>query len=417
MAKFMRSTSPAQREITVEERERTRRDIVLQSLTLLAVATISLVILGVLMVYSATAATSIRAQDINPEVGVFSTATKQALSAGIGIVGALILGFGIPYDFYRNMALPILLLGYGLQGAVIAIGGEGVGGNNNWLNIGGFSLQPSEFLKLATIIWLASALSRLDVEEVRSWSSVWLPCAGLVGSIVLVIAGKDMGTSLIFVLIGAGMIWMAGLSIRQIVFPAVLVVLFAGMLVAANPSRLARIGQYFENLFVLPDTVTPTQSDYALFGFGTGGFTGVGIGAGKEKWNDLKAAHTDYIFAVVGEELGLVGVLAVIALIAALAWAIFRIALNHPDRFGQLVCTGAGLWLCGQALANMLVVTGLLPVFGVPLPFLSMGGSSMLAALFMVGVVFSCGLGVPGVHEALQVRSRIARQARALVRR
>lgn len=403
--------------MTGEERDRARRDVVLRSLTLLVVTTLALVALGVLMVFSATAAVNIQAQDINPEVGVFSTALKQAASAFIGIIGALILGCGFRYEFYRTMAMPILLLGYLLQGAVIVIGSEGVGGNNNWLNIGGFSLQPSEFLKLATIIWLARALSRLNVDEIRSWSAVWVPCAGLVGSIGLVIAGKDMGTALVFVLIGGGMIWMAGLALRQIMVPGALVLFLAGMLVAANPSRISRVKQYFENLFVLPDTITPTQSDYALFGFGTGGFTGVGIGAGKEKWNDLKAAHTDYIFAVVGEELGLIGVLAVIALIGALAWAIFRIAMNHPDRFAQLVCTGAGLWLCGQALANMLVVTGLLPVFGVPLPFLSMGGSSMLAALFMVGVVISCGLGVPGVHEALQVRSRIARRAQALVRR
>lgn len=398
------------------QRERDRRDVVVQSILVMVIASLVLVILGVFMVFSATAPASIRLVDSDPTQQLFSVAIRQALWAGVGVIGALVLA-ATGYTLIKKFAWVFFGIGLVLQALVLLIGGEGVGGNNNWISIGPASLQPSEFLKLAMIIWLGLMLSRLSLGEIENVKTLAIPAIGFVSALGLVVGGGDVGTGLIYVLIGVGMFWLAGMKMRHLIVPAAVGFLLAGVLVAIRPSRLNRVWDYFQNLFVMPDIHAPTQADYALFAFGSGGVAGVGVGAGKEKWRDLSEAHTDFIFAVIGEELGFFGVLTVIALFIALGWAIIRICLYHPDRYCQLVTAGAGLWLCGQAFANMWVVAGLLPVFGVPLPFVSMGGSSMMATLFMVGVVVSCALGVPGVKESFRVRTNLAQGARALIRR
>ncbi|MFY9262790.1 MAG: FtsW/RodA/SpoVE family cell cycle protein [Arcanobacterium sp.] len=410
------SATSAATPVTDEKAFRARRDTVIRAMALLIIASLALVFLGVFMVFSATAPSSISAHWADPEIQPFRFAIRQAIFALVGLGGGVVLAF-MKYQWFRTLAWPIILLGWTLQGLVLVTGGEGVAGNNNWLVIGPLQMQPSEFLKLATVIWLAMMLARLSLEEIQSYRTLAIPAIGFVISIGLVVLGGDVGTGLIYILIGGGMFWLSGMKLKQLIPAAVAVVLLATVLVVSQPTRLTRVGDYFSNLFILPDTIMPTQSEYAMFAFGSGGITGVGIGGGKEKWRDLAEAHTDFIFAVIGEELGLIGVVTVIVLFLAIGWSLVTIAMNHPDRFGQLIAVGAALWLAGQAFANMWVVVGLLPVFGVPLPFVSMGGSSMMATLFMVGVVLSCGFGVPGVREAFRVRGSLARGARALVRR
>ena len=190
----------------------------------------------------------------------------------------------------------------------------------------------------------------------------------------------------------------------------------AAILVAAQPSRFRRVTDFFFSFLALPDIDEPTQAEFAQFAFGSGGISGVGLGAGKEKWRDLAEAHTDFIYAVIGEELGLFGTLAVILLFIMLGWSYVQLAVNMNTRYGQLVVVGVGIWICGQALANMCVVTGLLPVFGVPLPFLSQGGSSMLGVLAGNAVVIGCALGVPGVKDAFSLKNRMWLRSRAIVK-
>ncbi|QOR46362.1 FtsW/RodA/SpoVE family cell cycle protein [Trueperella pecoris] len=397
------------------DKARQRRDDVQRALVVLLVSTAILTILGVVMVFSATAPSSIRAVDANPDLQLFKVATRQAFTTLVGIVGLVLMAL-LPFQTTRRFVHVFLAIGLMLQGAVLVQGGEGVGGNNNWLSIGSFSVQPSEFLKIALVLWLAHMLGRLPLWEVEEPKTLVLPALGFIAAVGSVAAGGDMGTAIIFVAIAVGMFYLAGMKLKHLAIPMGLGALAAGMLIAAKPSRLRRVGEFFNDLFSLPDTIAPTQSEFAQFAFGTGGITGSGIGAGKEKWRDLSEAHTDFIFAVIGEELGLFGVLTVIAIFLAMGWALVTIIRKHPDRYAQLMAAGAGLWLCGQAFANMFVVSGLLPVFGVPLPFISMGGSSMLATLAMIGCVASAALAVPGVRESWRVRGRLAHGARTLVR-
>ncbi|WP_216386745.1 FtsW/RodA/SpoVE family cell cycle protein [Arcanobacterium phocae] len=393
-----------------------RRNVILQSLLLMVASALMLMTIGVFMVFSATAPSSISAVSRDPSTPLFAVALRQSIYAVIGIIGAGVLT-AIPYKLLQRVAIIPFILGVVLQTLVLLQGGEGVAGNNNWLRLGSFALQPSEFLKLAMIIWLAMMLARLTVPEIQTSKTIVIPTIGFLIATGVVVLGGDVGTGLVFVLIGGGMIWLAGLRGRQLIRPAYGFIFLATILVVIRPSRLYRVGDYLSNLFTLPDQITPTQSDYALFAFGSGGVTGAGLGAGKEKWRDLAEAHTDFIFAVIGEELGMIGAFTIILLFLALGWALLRIAMNHHDRYAQLLAVGASLWLCGQAFANMWVVTGLLPVFGIPLPFVSMGGSSMMATVWMLGVVAATALDVPGVRESFTTRRGLVRHARALIRR
>ncbi|WP_216381525.1 FtsW/RodA/SpoVE family cell cycle protein [Arcanobacterium phocae] len=393
-----------------------RRNVILQSLLLMVASALMLMTIGVFMVFSATAPSSISAVSRDPSTPLFAVALRQSIYAVIGIIGAGVLT-AIPYKLLQRVAIIPFILGVVLQTLVLLQGGEGVAGNNNWLRLGSFALQPSEFLKLAMIIWLAMMLARLTVPEIQTSKTIVIPTIGFLIATGVVVLGGDVGTGLVFVLIGGGMIWLAGLRGRQLIRPAYGFIFLATILVVIRPSRLYRVGDYLTNLFTLPDQITPTQSDYALFAFGSGGVTGAGLGAGKEKWRDLAEAHTDFIFAVIGEELGMIGAFTIILLFLALGWALLRIAMNHHDRYAQLLAVGASLWLCGQAFANMWVVTGLLPVFGIPLPFVSMGGSSMMATVWMLGVVAATALDVPGVRESFTTRRGLVRHARALIRR
>ncbi|WHU59236.1 FtsW/RodA/SpoVE family cell cycle protein [Trueperella pyogenes] len=398
----------------LSERALARRNDIQRALIVMLVSTAALTIIGVVMVFSATAPSSIRAANANPDVKLFSIATHQALTTLVGIVGLIVMAL-IPYNVTRKFVHVLLTLGLGLQVAVLIQGG-GVAGNNNWLSVGGITVQPSEFIKIALVLWLAHMLARLPLKEVESPITLWIPAAGFFASVGLVVGGGDVGTALIFMLLGGGLFFLAGMRVKHLGIVMFAGSLVAGLLVAAKPSRLRRVGEYFSDLFAMPDTIAPTQTEFAQFAFGTGGITGAGIGAGKEKWRDLSEAHTDFIFAVIGEELGLLGALTVIALFIALGWALIEICRKHPTRYGQLMAAGAVLWLCGQAFANMFVVTGLLPVFGVPLPFISMGGSSMLATLAMIGCVASAALAVPGVRESWRVRGSLVQRIRTLVR-
>ena len=398
--------------------QRRRRDAIQQSLLMMGIIVSILVVMGVLMVFSATSARSIRLVDLTGgEVALFSVAIKHTAWAVLGIVGALAVEHC--GNVARIQKLSNVIFGFALllQLAVILVGVE-VAGNKNWLALGPIQIQPSEFLKFATIIWLARVLGEMNRSAISGdYHNLIRPVAGLGAAIGLVVLPGDMGTGIVFVLIGVGMFWLAGMQSRYLAYAMLLISGLAGVLVALKTSRLRRVFEYFSNLFTTPDIHEPTQSDFAQFAFGSGGWTGVGLGAGKEKWRDLSEAHTDFIFAVIGEELGLFGTLTIVLLFLMLGWCFLRLIVNQPSRFGQLLTVGAALWICGQAFLNMCVVTGLLPVFGIPLPFISQGGSSLLATLLMVGAVFACGFDVPGVRPQLKIRAKLALRERSVVKR
>ncbi|VEI12601.1 FtsW/RodA/SpoVE family cell cycle protein [Trueperella bialowiezensis] len=405
-------------EDVIVNEQREQRDAIRTGLIVVIVSTVLLVAFGIMMVSSATAPSTVGAANNSQESApLLSNAASQVIFAIIGAIVCFVLS-RIPYTYLKGWpAHAAFIAALLLQFLLLAIGKE-VGGNKNWIGIGPFSIQPSEFLKLATVVWLAYMLSSLTLDQMRDWRQFRWPAAGAIVALGgIVVISRDMGTALIFVLIVAGMFWIAGINRKILSGFLVCGVIAAALFIAVSANHRQRILSFIPNLFTLPDTHAPTQAEFAQFAFGTGGLFGAGIGAGKEKWQDLPEPHTDYIFAVIGEELGLFGALIVIILFLALGWGLYTIAVHHPERYGQLLVSGAGLWLCGQAFANMLVVTGLLPVFGVPLPFISYGGSSMLATLAMVGIVIGCARGVPGVRANERVRGRLAHKISSLVRR
>lgn len=411
MSTIDRGKTTSTKKVSAKVTEAMRRDIFL-----LAVLVLCLVAFGVLMVYSATAPASIQAHVEAPEkYSLFASANSQLRFAVIGIVLCVITSF-IPLRFFRKTAPLLLIFGVGLQFLVLSSLGRATAGNQNWLSVAGYSLQPSEFLKLALIVFLAVDLAKFEPDIDYKWGYIkWSGLAAGV-AVVSVLLGGDLGTALIFLLIIVGMFWISGGPTRYLLLAGALGVLGLAALVGYQSSRLARIGQYLSSLFRLPDGKTsPEQGDYALWAFGSGGLGGTGFGTSREKWpGNMPEPQTDFIFAVVGEEFGFAGSIVLMCAFIALGALLLHMAHNHPDRFARLFIIGTALWLCGQALANMLVVTGLFPIFGVPLPFISLGGSSMIASLLAIGVVFSCAFDVQGVRGSFTVR-RSARRAKAVM--
>lgn len=391
--------------------EAMRRDIYL-----LIFITLCLVAFGILMVYSATAPSSIQLHVSDPDkYSFFSSANSQLQFALIGIVLCALAAL-IPMRVFRSTAPVILAAALVLQGLVFTSLGYSVAGNTNWISIAGHTLQPSEFLKLALIIFLAYDLAKFKPGVDYKLGYMKWAGTGALAAVALVLGGGDLGTALIFILIIIGMFWLSGGPTRYLLLAGAGGVLGLAVLVAYRSSRLVRFQQYFSSLFTLPDGKSaPSQIDYAVWAFGSGGFGGTGFGTSREKWpGNMSEAQTDFIFAVVGEEFGFAGSVLLMCAFIALGAVLLHMARIHPDRFARLFITGTAVWLCGQALANMLVVTGLLPVFGIPLPFISLGGSSMLASLLAIGVVLSCAFNIQGVRQSFVVR-RSAKRAQAVL--
>lgn len=390
--------------VTLTAAEERARDAIRQSILLIITATLILTVLGIVMVFSATSVSSISMAFVTDDPSLrFYEAQRQLMFATVGLV-LLPIAAIIPARFYKGLVWPIYFVGVLLQLLVLTPLGLGEGGNTNWILVGGVALQPSEFLKLASGLWLAVMLGRLTRADMSNPRRVLLPAgAGAAGALVAVLAGQDMGTAIIYVIMFAVAFWIAGIPGRWFAVAGLFVGLAAVVLAALQSSRLNRIVDYFQNVFMTPDIHEPTQADYAMWAFGTGGVGGVGLGASREKWNYLPEAHNDFIFAVIGEELGFFGALAVIVLYIVLGAGFVRIIIHHDTLWVRYFTAMIAMWLVGQAILNMMVVAGVLPVFGVPLPFISQGGSAMIACLLAVGVVISAALSQPGVARSLRL--------------
>lgn len=390
-----------------------RRDQAVLATFVVAAASLILIGIGVLMVYSATAPATMKYASVT-EGKIFSTANNQLFFALIGIVLAMV-GASLPMNLYRQLAWLFLGIGVVLQALVLFVG-LAAGGNKNWLGFGSVVIQPSELLKVALIVFIAMDLADKPLNERSEWGFMkWSGLAALV-SIALVGGGGDMGTVLIYVLIVAVMLYVAGLNMKIIAIVGGVGTFLAGIAIALKPSRLSRVLQYFDTLFSLPNVSAPSQVDYAKWAFGSGGLLGMGFGSGVEKWpGNMAEAQTDFIYAVIGEEFGLAGTLIVLLVYIALGWGLIRLSRLHPSPFGSLVTLGIAVWLCGQAIANIMVVTGLLPVFGVPLPFVSQGGSALIAGCLGIAVALSSALGIPYVKGAFLVRPNVASDSNAVV--
>jgi cell division protein FtsW len=341
-----------------------------------------LLLLGVVMVFSAS---SIKAFSVlGSSLAIVS---KQAFFIGIGLP-MLWFASRLPARGWRLLAYPALLGSLALL-VLVAVAGTEVNGNRNWLDFGGpFRIQPSEFAKLALILWGADLLARKE-RVLHQWKHLlvpFLPVAMIV--LGLVLAGGDLGTAVIITAIVGALLFFAGAPMRLFALASLPAALAVAWMVNTRSTRLQRVTDWLH-----PEQADPLaggmQALHGKFALASGGWWGAGLGASKEKWGALPEAHTDFIFAILGEELGLVGTLAVLALLGAIGWAGLRVALEAQDTFVRLAASGVTAWLMVQALVNIGAVVGLLPIMGVPLPLVSYGGSALLPTMLGLGLLLS----------------------------
>jgi cell division protein FtsW len=310
---------------------------------------------------------------------------RQAEWVALGAVSLTVFA-AVDYRWWRRFALPGLLIVIGLLAAVCVPGvGVVVSGSRRWLGAGAWQFQPSELAKLAVVVFAADLLTR-RADRMHDSRFTLRPVALVMAVLAaLVMKQPDMGTTVVLVGIAAAVLWVAGSPPRSLRNAGLVAAAFAGLLGVLAPYRLHRLLS-----FLHPErdkTNTGYQAVQARVGMATGRIFGVGLGAGREKTGYLPNAHTDFIFAVIGEEVGLVGCLVVVLLFVGFALLGIRAAARAPDRYGTLIATGITAWIVLQALVNVGAVVGLLPVTGVPLPFVSFGGSSTVIAMAAVGML------------------------------
>lgn len=375
--------------------------------------TICLVSLGLVMVLSSSSVTS-----LGEGGSAFSVFLKQAVFAAMGI--PLLWGCSrIPVAVWKRLAFPLVIVAAVGQALVVFTPlGVGKGGNKNWLALGPVAIQPSEAAKLALVVCIAAILARTlpRVQRTGKWLPVMLPVGAVVAGILgLVLIGHDLGTSLVMMLLVAVMLFVAGLPLRWFGVAGLAGVGLAAVLVLISPNRIARINTW------LSGSCTDIygacwQSTHGKWALASGGLWGLGLGASREKWDWLPAAHNDYIYAIIGEELGLPGTITILLLLALLALAGLRVIQRHDDAFVKIATGGVLAWVIGQALMNIGVVLGLLPVIGVPLPLVSSGGSALITTLAALGVLLSFARSEPGAAVALQARVGQVRSSLTRVR-
>ncbi|MGI8810646.1 MAG: putative lipid II flippase FtsW [Acidimicrobiales bacterium] len=349
---------------------------------LLAAIVAMLCTIGLMMVLSASSVEGLRSYG-----GAWVFFTRQIMWVAIG--SAVLTGATLADYHHWRRAVPFLLGASFVMLVLVLVPGVGItaGGSSRWLGTDSFRVQPSEFAKLAVLVFGAALLAR-RVELVGDWRSVMRPLlvtTGLIAGLVLV--QPDMGTTLLMFFIVFVLMFVGGVRLVPMATLAVVGSVVSVILAKVEGYRWERVSSFrdpfgdFEN--------TGYQVAQSLVALGTGHVGGVGLGASRAKWGFLPNAHTDFIFAIVGEELGLIGTCGVVGLFVAFAVLGVRTALRAPDRFGALLAAGVTAWVCGQAFVNMGAVTSLLPVTGVPLPFVSFGGSSLVVTMAATGILLN----------------------------
>ena len=279
--------------------------------------------------------------------------------------------------------------------------GKNINGNRNWIEIAGFTLQPSEFAKFGLILWCAFQLRRIDLVAGKNPISLILP--GLVVIEALIILERDLGTALLVLMIFGGILFISGAQIKHFVAVVILASIISAVLIFSSSYRMSRFAALFDPFDERYYKFSGWQPAHSIMGLASGGLWGSGLGASKQKWANLAEAHTDFIFSVIGEELGLLGTLLVLALYAALIYSMLRIAIKTKDDFSRYATAGIACWFIAQVTVNIGSVTSIIPVIGVTLPFISYGGSSLLANLLAVGYVLGVARRTPEISEGIKL--------------
>jgi cell division protein FtsW len=369
---------------------------------LLVLVTLGLVAFGLVMVYSASSARGLIASD-DPAYYL----KRQALYALVGLV-ALVLLSRTDFRKLRHVGGPMLAVAFFLLVAVLVVG-TSVNGAKRWIPLGAFSFQPSELAKLGLALWLGARLARKPAP--RSLGELAKP-VGLVVCLVsgLIVVEPDLGTAIAIVIMIAAMLVVSGTPLRVLAASGGLGLSVLMLAIWFEPYRRARLFSFIDP-WSDPHNAG-FQTVQAMIALGSGGLFGVGLGESVQKIYYLPEASTDMIFAIIGEELGLVGVMGIMGAFVLLGYAGFNVALRCRDPFGKRLAAGLTALLCGQAAVNLCAVMGIAPLTGIPLPFVSYGGSSLIVALAAVGILLNIAQN-HAVEAVAQVPNRRRRNSRA----
>ena len=335
---------------------------------------------GLVMVFSASSAAAI-AQTGN----IYGLSWKQGAAI---IISAPIawLASQLPLERWKTLArLGVLISAGSLSLLQVKAINKSVNGNTNWITIGPFDLQPSEIAKFFLILWAGNLIARQSTKRDKNFA--YSLVGGFIISLVLVLAGKDLGSAIVMGSIMLALVWISGLPARFISFISAAGVIAVSTLILSQPYRrdrfLAVLNPFAEGTY----KNAGWQPAHSIMALASGGIFGVGLGGSRQKWGNLPEAHTDFIFSIIGEELGLVGTLSVIIGIGILIYSTIRISLSARDQMSRFVGIGIASWIAIQSIINLGSATGVFPVVGVTLPFVSYGGSSMIALALAVGYV------------------------------
>ena len=402
-----RSTGRAQhlRVVSEPRRRAEAMHVARVNMLLLLVPAAVLTVIGLAMIMSAGSVSATQGYDGN----AFWYFQRQGLYALTGVI-VLVVAVRLPHNIWRKLAVPMFLVLVPLMLVAFTSVGTSLNGASRWIDFGPVTLQPAELMKLAMIAFAAAVLT-------KKWGKLddpvhlLIPLAPVVFVMaVLVIMQRDLGTTLVICGSVIVLLFVAGVRARHLVVTCTVALAGTVFLIFGTTYRRTRFVDSFLDPWNDPGDAG-FQLIQGLIAFGSGGWTGVGLGASRQKWDYLPNAHSDFIFAIVGEELGLLGALFVLAMFALLLFAGIRIAIAAPDTFGRLLAAGITGWIGLQTIINLCAVTGLMPITGVPLPLLSFGGTALVVTLAAIGVLASVA------RASAQAVPRIAGRSSPGVRR
>jgi cell division protein FtsW len=348
---------------------------------LIAMISCLLVVVGLVMILSASSVTSFA------NYGSSFLFFKRQLVWAVAGMALFVLFCRLDYRRLKGFGYVLYPIAFALLVVTLIPGvGVTVGGGTRWIALGALSFQPSELAKLALVLLSADVFSRKAEHLLQEPSHMLIPMVPALGLMAaLVLRQPDLGTTMLLGAIGIGMLFVAGAPLRFLLPLGAAGAAMAAVAALSAPYRRARV------LAFMDPWADPLSTGYhtiqSLIALGSGGWLGVGLGASRQKWMYIPNAHTDFIFAILGEEMGVVGTMAVLGMFALLAFLGMRAAHKAPDRFGMLLASGIVIWISSQALVNIGAVTAVLPVTGVPLPLLSFGGSSLVLSLTAMGIL------------------------------
>jgi cell division protein FtsW len=353
-----------------------------QTSTLLLVVVVLLCIIGLVMVGTASSVISISTYGTP-----WAILIREVMWMAIGAV-ALGVAIRIDYRALRRFSPLLILATFALLFVVLVPGlGLHAEGSSRWIGFGQFRLQPSELMKLALTVFAADFITRRLDEDASDRRIIGPLLLVTGGACVLILAQPDMGTAMVLGCIAIGLLFVSGVRLGPVMKVMAALVAIALVVAVASPYRRARL------LSFMDPSAHGSGSGYqvvqSLIGLGSGHLFGAGLGGGQQQWGYLPNAHTDFIFSVIGEELGIVGAVLVLVLLGSFMWLGIRAATQSPDRFGGLLALGLVAWVAAETLINVGAVVGVLPVTGIPLPFISFGGSSLVITMAAAGILIN----------------------------